>query len=167
MKRLFVLLTVVVMTMYVGVAAWAANPQDVDVDWNVDSWIILYVPAGDRDISLGTVDGSQYDPETETWTAITDGSSHSAYVISNSVDGFTLSVSAANATGYEAADLSRFQMVGGDLTAWTGDLSNTQILASSTAGIEGVTDIKYQYVPDWEDAPGKYQVIVTYTATAQ
>lgn len=167
MQRLFLLLTVVVMVISLGAAVWAANPQDVNVDWDVNGWIILYVPSGDREIDLGTVDGSQYDPETETWTAITDGDTHKAYVISNSVGGFTLSVSAANATAYEAADLARFQMVGGALTAWTGSLSDTQLLADSSAGIGSVTDIKYQYVPDWADAPGNYQVIVTYTATAQ
>ena len=172
MKRLFVLVVGVVTVIGLNIAGWAAgpaweNPQDVSVDWQVSPWITLFVPVRDREVTLGTVDGSQYDPETQTWTAITDVVSHSAYVISNSVSGFTLSVSAANASGYEAADLSRFQMVGGDLSAWTGNLSGTQILASSSPAIKGVDDLKYQYVPSWQDAPGDYQVIVTYTATAQ
>jgi hypothetical protein len=167
MKRLFVLLIAAVTVVGLSIGSWAANPQDVNVNWDVNGWIILYVPSTDREVTLGTVDGSQYNPETETWTAITDGIPHSAYVISNSVNGFTLTVSAANDIGYEVADLSRFQMQGGDLSSWTGSLNGTQIMARSSAGISGVTDLKYQYVPSWEDVPGNYQVIVTYTATAQ
>ena len=167
MKRLFVSILTIVVAMSLGVAVWAANPQDVQVNWQASSWIILYVPSSDLDVTLGTVDGSQYDPATGQWTPITDGSDHSAYVITNSAGGFTLSVSAASATGYNSADLSRFQISGGDLATWTGSLNNTQILSGSTPGIGSATDINYQYVPSWDDAAGDYRVIVTYTATAQ
>jgi len=88
-------------------------------------------------------------------------------VITNSAGGFTLSVSAVNATGYNSADLSRFQIRGGGLSAWAGSLNNTVILSGSTPGIGSATDINYQYVPSWDDAAGDYRVIVTYTATAQ
>lgn len=165
MKRLFVSVLVVAVAVSLGVAAWAANTQDVQVNWHTNNWIILYVP--DQTINLGTVDGSQYDPANNTWAPISDGSDHSAYVITNNAAGFTLSVSAENASGYVAADLSRFQMTGGQLGTWTGGLSNTQILSDSSAGIGSATDIDYQYVPSWDDAAGDYRVIVTYTATAQ
>jgi len=165
MKRLFISILVVAVAVSVGVAVWASNPQDVRVNWHTNSWIILYVP--DQSIELGTVDGSQYHPASETWTPITDGSDHSAYVITNNAAGFTLSVSAANAAGYVAADLSRFQMVGGNLGTWTGNLNNTQILSGSSVGVGRATNINYQYVPSWNDAAGDYRVIVTYTATAQ
>lgn len=167
MKRLFVSILAVAVAVSFGVAVLAANPQDVQVDWHTNSWIILYVPSADQNVTLGTVDGSQYDPVTGNWTPITDGSDHDAYVITNNTAGFTLSVSAVSATGYESADLARFQMSGGDLTAWTGSLNNTQILSASAQGLGGATDINYQYVPSWSDAAGNYQVIVTYTATAQ
>ncbi len=167
MKRLFVSILLVAVAVSVGVAVWAANPQDVQVNWQATSWIMLYVPSTDRNVTLGTVDGTQYDPASETWTPITDGSDHSAYVITNNAAGFTLSVSAANAPGYVAADLSRFQMVGGNLGTWTGNLNNTQILSGSSVGVGSATNINYQYVPSWDDAAGDYRVIVTYTATAQ
>ena len=153
--------------MSLGVAVWAANPQNVQVDWQTTSWIILYVPFSDLQVKLGTVDGSQYDPATGEWKPITDGLDHSAYVITNSADGFTLSVSAVNETGYNSADLSRFQIKGGGLTDWTGNLDDTVILSGSTYGIGRATDINYRYVPSWDDAAGDYRVIVTYTATAE
>ena len=165
MKRLFISILVVAVAVSVGVAVWASNPQDVQVNWHTNSWIILYVP--DQSIELGTIDGSQYNPASETWRPITDGNDHSAYVITNNAAGFTLSVSAANAAGYVAADLSRFQMVGGNLGTWTGNLNNTQILSGSSVGVGRATNINYQYVPSWDDAAGDYRVIVTYTATAQ
>ncbi|MCD6494821.1 hypothetical protein J7K60_02070 [Candidatus Bipolaricaulota bacterium] len=165
MKRLFVSILIVAVAISLGVAVWAANPQDVQVNWHTNNWIILYVP--DQKVDLGTVDGSQYNPATGEWEPITDGESHSAYVITNNAAGFTLSVTAASATGYIAANLSRFQMDGGELGAWTGSLSNTQILSGSSAGIGSATDINYQYVPSWDDASGDYRVIVTYTATAK
>ena len=165
MKRLFVSILTVVVAMSLGVAVWAASPQNVQVNWHTNSWIILYVP--DQNIDLGTVDGSQYNPATEQWEPITDESDHSAYVITNSAGGFTLSVSAVNETGYNPADLSRFQIKGGSLTDWTGNLDDTVILSGSTYGIGRATDINYQYVPSWDDAAGDYRVIVTYTATAE
>lgn len=167
MKRLFVLILTVAVAVGLSVAVLAANPQNVQVNWHTNSWIILYIPSGDQNVTLGTVDGSQYDPATDTWTPITDGSDHRAYVITNDRAGFTLSVSSASASGYETADLARFQMSGGDLTAWTGNLNDTQILSGTSAGIASATDINYQYIPSTDDAPGDYQVIVTYTATPQ
>ena len=167
MKRLFVLILAVAATVGLSIGVLAANPQDVQVNWHTNSWIILYIPSGDRSVTLGTVDGSQYDPATDTWTPITDGSNHKAYVITNNAAGFVLSVSSANATGYQSADLARFQMSGGELTAWTGNLTDTGILSGTSAGIASATNINYQYVPSTDDAPGDYQVIVTYTATAQ
>ena len=165
MKRLFVSILVVAVAVSLGVVAWADNPQDVQVNWHANNWIILYVP--DQTIDLGTVTGAEYDPATGVWTPISDGSDHSAHVITNNAAGFTLSVSAANVAGYVAADLSRFQMDGGELGTWTGSLSNTQILSGSSAGIGSATDINYQYVPSWDDASGDYRVIVTYTAAAK
>jgi len=47
MKRLFVLILTIVVAMSLGVAVWAANPQDVQVNWQTTSWIILYVPSSD------------------------------------------------------------------------------------------------------------------------
>ena len=168
MKRLFLSILVVAVAVSLGVVVWAANPQDVQVNWHANNWIILYIPGSDQTVTLGTVDGSQYNPASDTWTPITDGNPHSAYVITNSTGGFTLSISAANATtGYQSADLTRFQMEGGDLTAWTSLDSAQQLLSSTSAGVVSATNIDYQYVPSFADAPGDYQVIVTYTATAQ
>lgn len=167
MKRLFVLILAVAVAVSLGVATLAANPQDVQVNWHANNWIILYVPSSDQDVTLGTVDGSQYDPANGTWSAITDGFDHSAYVITNSTGGFTLSISAASATGYESADLARFQMEGGELTTWTSLDSAQQILSGTSAGVVSATNIDYQYIPSFADAPGDYQVIVTCTATAQ
>ncbi len=171
MKRLFVSILAVVVAVSLGAAVWAANPQNVQVSWHTNNWIILYIPSSDQTVTLGTVDGSHYDPATDTWAPITDNTApHDAYVITNSTGGFTLSISAANATGYESADLTRFQMKGGKLEDWTPfDAVGTaqQILSSTSAGVVSATNIDYQYVPSSADAPGDYQVIVTYTATAQ
>jgi len=167
MKRLFVLFFAVAVAVSLGAAVWAANPQDVQVNWHANNWIILYIP--DQTVNLGTVDGSQYDPAKGTWSAITDGLPHSAYVITNSTGGFTLSVSASNNTSgaYEKAALTRFYISGGSLGSPTSLDTQQQILSGTTAGLASATDINYQYVPSWDDAPGDYQVIVTYTATAK
>jgi hypothetical protein len=140
-----------VVVLSLGVAAWASDQQDVQVNWHANSWIILYVPTADQTVDLGTIDGSQYDPATDTWSAISDGNDHTAYVITNSAGGFTLSISAANATGYNTAALTRFQMKGGDLAAWTSLDSAQQILSGTSAGVASATDINYQYIPSWDD----------------
>ena len=77
---------------------------------------------------------------------------------------YTLTLSAAS-TGTETADLTRFEVKGGDLTAFT-PLDSDQTMATGGAGITHIDDIQYEYIPSFDDAPGDYAVTVTYTVTA-
>ena len=170
MKRL--LLLVVAISVVASVGVWADIDRDSGtpplsaslapiVTWNAHSWIILHIPNADMAVDLGTIDGTLYDPVSDTWTPLTSDSKN-AYVIGN-VD-FTLKVTAAS-TGTETADLTRFKMVGGDLGGFTA-LDSEQTLKAGNAGITHISDIQYRYEPTWDDAPGDYAVTVTYTATA-
>lgn len=170
MKRL--LLLVVAISVVVSVGVWADTDRDNGalplsaslapvVTWNAHNWIILYIPKADMAVDLGTIDGTLYDPVSDTWTPLTSGDKN-AYVIGNV--SFILKVTAAS-TGTVTADLTRFKMVGGDLASFTA-LDSEQTLKKGTAGITHISDIQYRYEPTWNDAPGDYAVTVTYTATA-
>ena len=171
MKRLILLLALAAV-MTIGLVGFADTAVDSGptplsaslspvVSWNVVNWIILYIPDDDMAVNLGTIDGSLYDPEHGTWTPLTS-SSKNAYVIANV--GYTLTLSAAS-TGTESADLTRFQVKGGDLTSFA-SLDSDQTMKTGNPGITHISDIQYQYVPSFDDAPGDYAVTVTYTVTA-
>ncbi len=170
MKRLFIL--VIVGTLVIGASVATVADTSVGatgtpaalspkVSWNVVNWIILYIPNSDMTVDLGTIDGSLYDPSTNTWTPLTS-SNKNAYVISNV--NYTLTLHAAS-TGTNTADLSRFEVKGGDLTSFT-PLSTDQKLKTGQPGVTHIDDIQYEYVPSFNDAPGDYAVTVTYTVTA-
>ncbi|RLE40835.1 hypothetical protein DRJ23_01240 [Candidatus Acetothermia bacterium] len=168
MKRLIILLVAaatvaVIGTMAFGDTAIGGNSASLQpvVRWSVSGWIILYIPHSDMTVDLGTIDGNLYDPETGTWTPLVS-STKNAYVFANRT--YTLTLSAAS-TGTETADLTRFEVKGGDLTAFT-PLDSDQTMATGGAGITHIDDIQYEYIPSFDDAPGDYAVTVTYTVTA-
>ena len=172
MKRLIILFAVAAVVL-IGTGVLADTAQDSGaaplsaslspiVTWNVTGWVILYIPSSDMAVDLGTIDGTLYDPVSGTWTPLTS-SDKNVYVISNT--SYILTVSAAS-TGNETADLSRFQIKGGDLATFT-SLDSDQTLKNGGAGITHIADIQYQYIPSFADVPGDYAVTVTYTATAQ
>ena len=168
MKRLIILLVAaatvaMIGTMAFGDTAIGGNSASLSpiVKWNVSGWIILYIPHSDMTVDLGTIDGNLYDPETGTWTPLVS-STKNAYVFANRT--YTLTLSAAS-TGTETADLTRFEVKGGDLTAFT-PLDSDQTMATGGAGITHIDDIQYEYIPSFDDAPGDYAVTVTYTVTA-
>ncbi|MCD6141415.1 hypothetical protein J7J55_01685 [Candidatus Bipolaricaulota bacterium] len=168
MKRLIILLVAaatvaMIGTMAFGDTAIGGNSASLSpvVTWNVSGWIILYIPHSDMTVDLGTIDGNLYDPETGTWTPLVS-STKNAYVFANRT--YTLTLSAAS-TGTETADLTRFEVKGGDLTAFT-PLDSDQTMATGGAGITHIDDIQYEYIPSFDDAPGDYAVTVTYTVTA-
>lgn len=172
MKRLLTLVLAVSVLASVGLGGWADIARDSGtlplsaslqpvVTWNANNFIILYIPSADMAVDLGTIDGTLYDPVSDTWTPLTS-TSKNAYVIANVA--FTLKVTAAS-TGTETADLTRFKMSGGDLSSFTA-LDSAQTLKSGSAGITHISDIQYRYEPSWADAAGDYAVTVTYTATA-
>jgi len=169
MKRLITILTLVALISGISVAVFGATAtQDVTVGWEALSWVILWIPIGDRTVTLGTIDAGLVDPETGLMTPITHTDTFRVWVLTNVLGGFTLTVSAANAGGAVPADLARFDIQGGDLTppAWF-DLSVSRTLLSrSTPGLVHAADIAYQYRVDLTDEPGAYSVIVTYTVTA-
>ena len=139
-------------------------PCTVRLSWNALSWIVLHIPTVDMSVFLGTITPDLFDPATGTWTPLTSGTK-SAWVIANV--GFTLTVTAESATGFMPADLTRFKMIGGDLTTFT-PLDVERTLATSTiGGLHWIRDIQYQYIPCWRDALGLYKVTVTYTVTAR
>ena len=156
----------------VAVGRGGANDQisaslDVTVSWSAYKWIVLYIPTNDMAINLGDIDASLYDPVNDQWTPISDGKNHSVYVITNNSQGFVLDVTAANsANADQQADLSRFQIKYGN-NSWTSLDNKATLLSESGPGRYSIADIQYQYVPSWADAPGSYEVIVTYTATTQ
>lgn len=147
-----------------GTGTPATASLNVDVSWVVDNWILLYIPNADMNVSLGTVDSSYYHPDTDTWDPVTDGLDHNAYVITNAPGGYTLTVSAAS-SGPMTADLTRFQIKGGDLTSWTSLDTPQTLKTTSAAAIDHIGNIQYQYLVNETDAPGNYAVTVTYTAT--
>ncbi len=183
MKKAGVLtMAVIVIVMGLSLASWAAVDRGngsptasatlaPTVSWSALNWVILYIPDGDMSVTLGTIDENAYDPTTTTWTPISDGLTHSAWVITNDRDGFTLTVSAVDTGATVITDMSDFQMKGGDFgTTWTGMASSGNLVdkGTNTAGyFIQTTDIEYQYVPDEDDPVGSYQVTVTYTVTTK
>ncbi len=172
MKRLFLLLAVIGGLMLVTVGVMADTATDTGatplsaslspvVTWSVQNWIVLYIPNSDMSVDLGTINGSLYDPTTDTWTPLTSKAKN-AYVISNT--NYTLTLHAAS-TGTNTADLSRFEVKGGALSAFT-PLASDQTLKTGGAGLTHISDIQYEYIPSWDDAPGAYAVTVTYTLTS-
>ncbi|MEA1904852.1 MAG: hypothetical protein U9M97_03105 [Candidatus Hadarchaeota archaeon] len=174
MKRLFLvtmLVGLLTLGLSVGVAAASVtgtgSSLGVNVTWKVDSWIILYIPTGDMSFDLGEVDSSYYDPVNKTWDPLTDGGSHNAWVITNDPAGYTLTVIAVDASvsGNELADVTRFEMKGGDLSGFTAVDTDQTLKTTSAAAVDHISDIKYRYQVDETDAPGDYAVTVTYTVT--
>ena len=168
MKRLIILLVAaatvaMIGTMAFGDTAIGGNSASLApvVRWSVSGWVILYIPDRDMTVNLGEINGTLYDPETGTWTPLVS-STKNAYVFANRT--YTLTLSAAS-TGTETADLTRFEVKGGDLTAFT-PLDSDQTMATGGAGITHIDDIQYEYIPSFDDAPGDYAVTVTYTVTA-
>ena len=138
--------------------------HDVALSWDWPTLIILILDH--MSVDLGTIGPDSFDPATGTgtWTPLTSGRKR-ALVFANV--GFTLRVTAESATGFMPADLTRFKMIGGDLTTFT-PLDVERTLATSTiGGLHWIRDIQYQYIPCWRDAPGLYKVTVTYTVTAR
>jgi len=168
MKRLIILLAVATTVAMVGAAAVAdtavgGNSASLSpvITWSASGWIILYIPSSDMSVDLGTIDGTLYDPVSGTWTPLVS-STKNAYVFSNRT--YTLTLSAVN-TGTETADLTRFKVKGGDLTAFTA-LDSDQVMKTGGAGDTHIDDIQYEYIPSFDDAPGDYAITVTYTVTA-
>jgi len=150
--------------LYVN-GAWQQTTcyREVTLNWDLPRWIILHIPPAHMSVDLGTITPGLFDPRTETWTPLTSGMK-SAWVIANV--GFILRVT-AESTGPMETDLTRFKMIGGDLTTFT-PLDVERTLATSTiGGLHWIRDIQYQYIPCWRDAPGLYKVTVTYTVTAR
>ena len=169
MKRLITILTLVALISGISVAVFGATAtQDVTVGWEALSWVILWIPVDDRAVTLGTIDaGLVPDPETGLMTPITHTGTFRVWVLTNVLDGFTLTVSAANVGGFVPADLARFDIQGGDLgTTWHSLEMPRILLSESTPGLVHAADIAYQYRVDLTDEPGTYSVIVTYTVTA-
>jgi hypothetical protein len=168
MRKLVVVLVVAALMSGISVAAFAAAPptatQPVNVFWTVGRWIRLSIPVAEHNVDLGYVDGA-YDPVT--------GALHPIYrtglrvtVRTNIAAGFTLTASATN-IGAIAADLTRFDIIGGDLTAWTALDTMQTLLTRSSPGTVHVTNLGYRYRGTTADLPGSYTVRVTFTATAR
>lgn len=177
MKRLLVLTLAVCVVLGTGIMATGAVARAHGtlpltatlapiVSWNSVGWIILHIPTADMAVGLGTIGPDLFDPVTEIWSPLTS-TPRSAWVIANV--GFTLTVTAASA-GPMPADLTRFQMIGGDVAAFTAvpalPAAGLTLATSATGAFLRIIDIQYQYVPSWADAPGVYAVTVTYTVTA-
>ena len=171
MKRLIILLVAAATVAMIGTTTFgntaigdntnSASLAPV-VRWSVSGWVILYIPDRDMTVNLGEINGTLYDPETETWTPLVS-STKNAYVFANRT--YTLTLSAAS-TGAETADLPRFKVKGGTLLTDFTPLDRDQTMATGEAGITHIDDIQYEYIPSFDDAPGDYAVTVTYTVTA-
>ena len=147
----------------------ASASLDVTVEWNAYNWIIIYIPAGDMNIDLGTISPDLYNPETGTWTPLTDaGGPRSVMVITNDAEGFRLQISGTlvscpNDHGNPDGILGRLTLSSKDLGVKDAPLSGT-ITYTGSRGRFLADDIVYEYTPSFDDTAGKYSVIVTYTA---
>ena len=140
--------------------------HDVTISWDWPTLIILILDH--MSVDLGTIGPDSFNPATGTWTPLTSGRKR-ALVFANV--GFTLRVTAESATGFMPADLTRFKMIGGNLVNFTPlypiPAAGLILATSDTGAFLKITNIQYQYVPCWRDAPGLYKVTVTYTVTAR
>ena len=172
--------TLVVLVTLVGLGAWAdidrgtGDPANaslgVTVGWNANNWVIIYIPAADMSVDLGTVDGSLYDPGTGTWTPLTSGG-HSVYMVTNNPAGLQLQVS-GTLTSYPSGHPNPTGILGRlTLTSTTlglsGALSGTLTYSTAGPGLASATDLVYTFTPSFDDVPGNYAVTVTYTVTTQ
>ncbi len=164
MRKWMVVGTILAMGLVFAVSGGADSATGTtDVTWSAQTFIQLNID--DQDVDLGEISGDLYDPGADSWNNL-ESTGHSGWVLSNSPGGFTLTATAANASGFEQADLSRFSITG--WTAGWQSLEGTVTLGSRTGpGRESIEDIGYRYEPSFDDAPGEYQVVVTFTATTQ
>ncbi len=144
-----------------------SEDAEVNVTWSSQTFIWLSIDQGSVD--LGTVGGESgpgsYDPDTDQWEPL-ESIDNTGYALTNSAGGFQVTVSATT-SGSPAADLTRFMIRGWEITDWLA-LDETRTLGTrGTAGRQNFTDIGYRYEPSWEDEPGTYEVVVTFTATTQ
>lgn len=191
MKKAGVLtMAVIVIVMGLSLASWAAVDRNNSggiinttglaatlqptVSWSAYNWIILYIPTTHMTVSFpGQIDETYYDPIGEEWSAISDGTAHVAWVITNDTDGYDLTVQAANDGGGNVTitDLSDFQMKCDDtessMTSWTSIDTEKTLASRSIQSLTELTEIYYRYVVDENDPPGTYVVTVTYTVTTK
>jgi hypothetical protein len=150
----------------------ASASLDVTVNWSAYNWIILYIPAGDMSVDLGTITPDLYDPETGTWTPLTDnGGPRTVMVITNDSDGFQLQISGSLSTypsdhPNPSGILNRLTITSTDLGVTDAALSST-ITYTGSQGLFLADDIAYEFTPSFDDTAGSYSVLVTYTATTQ
>jgi len=168
--------------LVIGLVGWAdvsrgtGDPAtaslDVTVEWNAYNWIIIYIPAEDMNIDLGTISPDLYNPETGNWTPLTDaGGPRSVMVITNAAGGFQLQISGTLDTypsdhGNPGGILGRLTLSSTDLGVTDAPLSGT-ITYTGSRGLFLADDIVYEYTPSFDDTAGSYSVTVTYTATTQ
>jgi len=127
---------------------------------------VIIIPRRDMHIDLGVVDSSCYNIGNDSWCTISDGKSHKARVYTTNPGGLSLTVTASDTGINTIGDLSDFQIRGGDLSNWTGLGSGVTLKTIASAGSVWITDIQYRYQADENDAPGSYQITLTYTVTA-
>ncbi len=154
--------TVLAMGLLFGVSGGANSASETtEVTWNAQTFIRLEFdnPA----VDLGTISGDLYNPEAESWDDL-ESTGHGGWVLSNNPGGFTLTVTAENANGYQEADLSRFFITGWN-TPWQALDGEVPLGTRAGAGRENIDNIGYRYEPSFDDEPGDYQVIVKFTAT--
>lgn len=130
------------------------------------NWFKIYIPHGDMRIDLGIIDGSCYKIKNDSWCTISDGKKHKVRVSTTNPGGLRLTVTASDTGINTIDDLSDFQIRGGNLSNWTGLGSEVTLITTANAGSVQITDIKYRYQADENDAPGAYQITLTYTLTA-
>lgn len=156
----------------VGTGDPASASLDVAVLWDAYNWIILYIPSSDMTIDLGTITPDLYDPETDTWTPLTDsGGPRKVVVVTNNSGGFQLQISAVLVAyptdhGNPSGILARLTLTSADLGFSDAALSGT-LTRNGSRGLFVADDIVYEFTPSFDDTPGDYSVTITYTATTQ
>jgi len=131
--------------------------------FQVYQWCILTIPASHMDIALGTIGPELYEPETNTWTPLTS-QEVSLYAATNSPQGMVITAVGSD-LGPQPADLSRLLLWGGALEGVPLDAPR-QVLVTDAPGLYRLEDLRYQYLPSWQDRGGTYLVRITYTLLA-
>ncbi|MFO8034658.1 MAG: hypothetical protein R6U88_05820 [Candidatus Bipolaricaulota bacterium] len=167
MRKWMAVGTALLVGLVLGTVGYAVD-EGVNVSW--DSQWFIRLTIDELSVSLGTIGGDDgpgsYDPNSGEWEPL-ESTGHGGWVLSNNPNGFTLTVSAANEGGYEEADLSRFFITGWTTEGWQA-LNDTVTLGTrGNAGRQDLDDIGYRYEPSFDDAPGDYEVTVTFTATTE
>lgn len=126
----------------------------------------IYIPTTDMTVTLGTIDSSCYTIDTDSWCAITDGGTHTAWVFTNITTGLKLTVSASSTGTNTINDLADLHIKGGDLTTFTGLGTAVTLKTTTSAGLVKITNIEYEYQADANDAPGTdYVATLQYTVS--